>query len=229
MAKLLHFFFLVLFSNALLFSQISTSTSTSDAGQLQLTITNNSSKTITAYIWSRQETLPPPAGSGSPVSSEHQFDTVGSHLKPVLPGESRVAGTSSDPKATLTLVAAIFEDGSTFGNADGVQKILHHRGAVLAALKSMLPILQKSPDTDFTSDAVQKQLAAARDALAAKMSEPILAGAVKGEYIALFGNLKREAKMYPDLQDRLHYQQALIKATQEHQEALEQSKPPLNP
>ena len=118
MAKLLHFFFLVLFSNALLFSQISTSTSTSDAGQLQLTITNNSSKTITAYIWSRQETLAPPAGSGAPVSSEHQFDTVGSHLKPVLPGESRVAGTSSDPKATLTLVAAIFEDGSTFGNAD---------------------------------------------------------------------------------------------------------------
>jgi hypothetical protein len=35
--------------------------------------------------------------------------------------------------------------------------------------------------------------------------------------------------MYPDLPDRLHYQQALIKATQEHEEALEQSKPPLNP
>jgi hypothetical protein len=226
MAKLVHFFFLALFSNALLYSQIVTSISTSDAGQLQLNISNNSNKTITAYIWSREET---PAGSGSAVSSEHQFDTVGSHLKPVLAGESRVAGVSSDPKATLALVAAIFEDGSTFGSADGVQKILHHRAAVLAALKSMLPILQKSPDTDFTTDAVQKQLADARDALAAKMSEPVLAGAVKGEYIALFGNLKREAKMYPDLQDRLRYQQALIKATQEHQEALEQSKPPLNP
>lgn len=229
MLKHVNFLLLALCSNALLFSQIATSIGTSDAGQLQLTITNNSNKTVTAYIWSRQETLSPPAGSGSPVSSEHQFDTVGSHLKPVLPGESRVAGTSVDPKATLALIAAIFEDGSTFGDAEGVQRILHHRAAVLAALKSILPILQKSPDADFTSEALQKQLADARDALAAKMSEAILAGAVKGEYIALFGNIKREAKMYPDPQERLHYQQALIKATQEHEEALEQSKPPLNP
>jgi hypothetical protein len=57
---------------------------------------------------------------------------------------------------------------------------------------------------------VQKQLSDAGDAT---MSEPILAGAVKGEYIALFGNIKREAQRHPDLQDRLHYQQALIKAT----------------
>jgi hypothetical protein len=48
------------------------------------------------------------------------------------------------------LVAALWEDGSTFGPADIVDELVRNRRATLAAYDLVIPILQKAMDTNWT-------------------------------------------------------------------------------
>lgn len=157
MTKSLGVLLIAVLSNTLLYAQISTSISTTDSGQLQLTISNTSSKAITAYLWSRQEAVTQPDGHTISVNSEHLFDSIGSHLRPVFPGENRIAGTSSDAHAKLNLVTAIFDDGSSFGSSEGAATILRHRTDELSALAAILSVVENLSEKDLTSAAVQQQ------------------------------------------------------------------------
>ena len=48
------------------------------------------------------------------------------------------------------LVAALWEDGSTFGPADIIDRLVENRRATLAAYDLVIPILQKAIDTNWT-------------------------------------------------------------------------------
>jgi hypothetical protein len=218
---------LTLFFGVPLYSQISTSIVTADSGQLQLKISNDSGKTITAYICSLQETVAP-AGRTLPAGGERTMDSIASYgFKPVLPGESRIAATSPDAHAKFELLAAIFEDGTTFGNPEMTAKIISHRTHVLDALRAILPVLEKSKDQDFTTDAFQQQLSSARDEALQKVTDPTAAAVLKGEYAALFRGIKLEARRSTGLQEHLQYQQDVVKGMKEREQALARSKPSL--
>ena len=48
------------------------------------------------------------------------------------------------------LVAALWEDGSTFGPADIIDNLVENRRATLAAYDLVIPLLQKAIDTNWT-------------------------------------------------------------------------------
>jgi hypothetical protein len=54
------------------------------------------------------------------------------------------------PVPPANLVAALWEDGSTFGPADILDKLVENRRATLAANDLVISILQKAMDTDWT-------------------------------------------------------------------------------
>jgi hypothetical protein len=191
MPKNLQLLLFTVFSN-ILHAQISISTSTTDSGQVQLTISNVSSKVITAYAWSLQEAVAQPNGRTIPVSSEHIFDAVGSHHKPVLPGENRIAGTSSDVHAKLAFKAVIFEDGSSFGSSEGTEKILRRRTDALGALVAILPVVENLSGKDFTSTASQRQLSEAREASLLTVPDERAAGVLRGESTTRYSAISKE-------------------------------------
>jgi hypothetical protein len=98
---------------------------------------------------------------------------------------------------------------------------------VLGALRAILPVLEKSKDQDFTTDAFQQQLSNARDEALQKVTDPTAAAVLKGEYAALFRGIKLEARRSTGLQEHLQYQQDVVKGMKEREQALARSKPSL--
>jgi hypothetical protein len=88
---------------------------------VNLSITNNYTRPVTAYVIWGDNSL----GGEDPVTANVYSDSV-IHEKdqPILPGQTRTE-KSSDP--TTLFRAAVFADGSGFGDPVWIERIFHHR------------------------------------------------------------------------------------------------------
>lgn len=70
----------------------------------------------------------------------------------------------------VRLRAAIFEDGTTFGDPEWVQILLRRRRSFLQGLNAGLADLHKASASNMTRDAVLQELTVSRDAVVASIS-----------------------------------------------------------
>lgn len=101
-------------------------------GHVYLTVKNNSSVAITAMAVTATKTAMD--GTSRPGQSVRYFDSVvnpfGPFARGISPGESyrfSLAGPLEKRKIESSLRAVIFADGSTMGEADWIQRLIHSR------------------------------------------------------------------------------------------------------
>ncbi|HWB83937.1 MAG TPA: hypothetical protein VG675_07335 [Bryobacteraceae bacterium] len=135
----------------------------------QLTVKNDSSSAMTALAYTISQ-------SDSPhhwARTVFRDAIVTSVEKVIPPGAERTfmePGHEGPGTPILELKAAVFEDGTTFGDPQWIQVLLQRRVDFLRGLNSGLTDLQNAAGHNMSRDAILRELAASRDATVAAIS-----------------------------------------------------------
>lgn len=127
-------------------------------GHIYLTVKNNSGVAITAMAVTATKTATG-GTSGRPGQSVRYFDSIVNPFGPggrsISPGESyrfSLAGPLEKRQVDAKLRAVIFADGSTMGEADWIQRLLHSRTTDLYYVDQDLQILQNGKANSEPND-----------------------------------------------------------------------------
>jgi hypothetical protein len=129
-------------------------------------ITNNSSQPVMAYyILSRSRDGGSPFDTGEGGEGEDFQDTVIFGHRPILPGEARKVEFHGDMKP-IVFEAALFEDGSWYGDPCWAGRIVRHRKIEYRIAKGALEALERALETEMTLDELNDLLVASEHNLA---------------------------------------------------------------
>ena len=137
-------------------AQITTSITSNSDGRLCVTITNHSKATLTAYFasWAAQDQRP------GHMAFQYHDSLIGAY-HPIPPGGTGILTAETIPPE---IRAAVFDDGSTYGDPDWVRMILSRRGQWLAATEAALKDLETAIARNTPQAEMAQQLTVSRDA-----------------------------------------------------------------
>lgn len=136
---------------------------------------NNAPKQITAYAISEifVSVTPLPGTSGTvTVEGVKLFfrDCLVDPSYPCIsPGQSRHITIVKDTYSRLEFLAAVFEDGTTYGDAEGTRQILDRRSNALEAYRDMIGRLESDLTANKSSQQILEQFKQAREIVTRRM------------------------------------------------------------
>lgn len=129
-------------------------------GHVYFTVKNNSGLAITGMAITATKTAVD-GPSQRPIQSVRYFDSIVNPFGPVgrsiYPGESykfSLAGPLEKREVVARLRAVIFADGSTMGEADWIQRLIHSRNTDLYYVDQDIQILQSGKANSETAEMI---------------------------------------------------------------------------
>lgn len=162
-------------------------------GHTYLTVKNNSSLPITAMAVTATKTAVD--GTSRPGQSVRYFDSIVNPFGPggqsISPGESyrfSLAGPLEKREIEARLRAVIFADGSTIGEADWIQRLIHSRTTDLYYVDQDLQILQNGKANSEPAEMIGQK--------AQDLSDSVFRSSASTEDNQVAGGLCHEVLMY---------------------------------
>lgn len=184
--------------------RIGTSPETTSDGHVYFKVENLSALPITAMV--AVGTRTPLSGTGTQGTSVRYFDSViNSHIRSynaLMPHQtytfSFFGPRPAQVRKEVTLKAAIFADGTTYGDTDWISKLIDARRAMLADLEEGISMLQTARSSGETGEELIKNaesVKAARYQSKLTREEKMAAGQVYGN---IAWSLKSDSQMPSD-------------------------------
>jgi len=170
-------------------------------GSVTVQIANHHQAALTAYVL--EVDREPVAANGPHGRGILYFDSLINpwQNKSFAPGETRtirVAGPSRGPtpwQITPTLKAAVFEDGTTFGDSDTVALVIAARKMFFEELGKAISLIQTAKAQGMSREELIREATRQQQADLAGAQEPEEKRAVANPWGTLRTNLKRDASL----------------------------------
>ncbi len=112
-------------------------------GRTKLSLENDSTQPLTAYVltWN----VPRPTGSGHASLISYRDSLIEDNVQPLLPSTTGTVKLGSAQTDQPQIAAAVYEDGSIYGDSDWTKMIVNRRRLYAVELGGVIKILNSLP------------------------------------------------------------------------------------